>query len=452
MKSFALCFLALLPAAAAVEAAAQTPPPPRDPRIERIVREISPARIAATVEKLASFGTRHTLSDTTDPAHGIGAARRWVKAELERSAARSGGRMTVSFDTFTAPASPRIPRPAVLTNVVAMLRPADTAGSAGRGAIVLSAHLDSRATDVLDASSPAPGADDDGSGIALVLECARALSAAEVRVPVFFIAFTGEEQGLLGSRHWAGLSGARGLRITAELNNDIVGGIRGGDGRVDCLSVRVFSAALSPLDTGAVLARRVALGLENDGASRSLARYAEEVGELYVPGFNVRMVYRGDRFLRGGDHTPFHERGVAAVRFSEADEDFDHQHQNPRTEGEKVYGDLPRFVNAGYCANVARVNAAVAASLAFAPPPPREASLITSSLAYDSRLHWSPEPGAAGYFVRWRETTSSVWQSRAFTADTSLTLAVGKDGVLFGIQAVSPEGDPSLYALPLPAR
>lgn len=428
--------------------------PETDARVAGIVRDISPERIRTRIETLVRFGTRHTLSDTADPEHGIGAARRWIRSEFERSAAASGGRMTVAYDRFMIPASPRVPKPTPSANVVATLLPADTTQHSAKRIIVIGAHYDSRATDIMDAAGPAPGADDDGSGVALVLELARVLSRAETRATIVFICFAGEEQGLFGSRHWAATAAEQRKLIEADLNNDIVGGTMGGNGEADSMSVRLFSEALSPADTGATLARSNALGLENDGPSRSLARYCKEIGEQYVPGFTVRLIYRGDRFLRGGDQIPFHQHGFAAVRFSESKEDFAHQHQTPHMESGIQYGDLPRFVNPAYCARIARVNAAVAASLALGPSRPAHAAMVTRDLAYSTRLAWdrSNQSDVAGYSVRWRETSSPVWQHTLFTPDTTVSLDVSKDDFLFGIQAVDRHGSPSLYAVPLPVR
>ncbi len=435
-------------------AAAQPKIPSKDPRVEQVVRAVSPDHIRANIEKLVSFGTRQTLSNTTDPNRGIGAARRWIKSEFERYATASKGRMTVAFDEFVQPVSPRIPRPTTIVDVVATLRPADTTQPSSRRRILIGGHYDSRVSDILDTVNNAPGADDDGSGAALVLELARVLSTADVRTTIMFVCFAGEEQGLYGSEHLAEEAQQEGWTIDAVLNNDIVGAIRGGDGQVDSTTVRVFSQALSPLDTGSVLKRINALGLENDGPSRSLARYSKEIGERYVPHFSVRMIYRGDRFLRGGDHMSFHQRGFAAVRFSESKEDFNHQHQDIRMENGIQYGDLLKFVNPRYCANIVRVNAAIAASLAFAPQPPAAPSLVIHGLAYGTTLRWDRdhEGGLAGYLVRWRETSSPTWQHERFTADTTLTLTESKDDFFFSVQAVSSQGDPSLYAIPIPAR
>lgn len=443
-------FVCILAIASVVRVEAQQQLPTKDKRIEELLNRISAANIRASIEKLVSFGTRHTLSDTAGATRGIGAARRWIKSEFERYAATSGGRLTVAYDPFVIPQSQRTPNAVAGVNVVATLHPRAHGSELGSRTIIISGHYDSRATDVMDATSDAPGADDDGSGTALVLELARVMATLDTRSTVKFVCYTGEEQGLFGSLHYAESTVRDGIEVEAVFNNDIVGGIRGENGEVDSASVRVFSAAFSQRDTGGVFMRRNALGLENDGASRSLARYISETGALYVPGFIVRMVYRGDRFLRGGDHVPFHQRGNAAVRFSESKENFDHQHQNVRVEKGVEYGDNSRFVNVEYCARIARVNAAAAASIALAPSMPGDAGILVSGLAYDTRLRWKGvhEPGVAGYLVRWRETTSSVWEHSLFTQDTAVTVNASKDDVLFGVQTVDDEGDTSLYAIP----
>lgn len=427
-------------------------PATKNESVAKIVTEISASSIRTTVEKLASFGTRHSLSDTVSQTRGIGAARRWIKSQFDSYAKAGGGKMTVEFHESLVPASTRVPTPSMIVNVVAMLRPR-TRNLQDR-VIVVGGHYDSRASDPMDRASDAPGANDDGSGTALVLELARVFSRHDFDATLVFVAFAGEEQGLLGATHWAGMAKNNGWNVEAMLNNDIVGSVDGGDGSVEKGYVRVFSEAYSPLDTGGVFRMRNTLGLENDGASRTLARYVNETAQRYVPGFGVRMVYRRDRFLRGGDHSPFHERGFAAVRFSVAKENYDWQHQNVRAENGRKYGDLPEFMDFEYCANVARVNGAAAASLAWAPAPPRNVGVLTSQLEYQTTLRWNKntEQDLAGYYVRSRETSSPVWQQSVFTADTSTTLKVLKDDYLFGVQAVDREGNASLVVTPRPVR
>ncbi len=421
----------------------------RNDRVGRIVSQISPANLRSTVDKLVSSGTRHTLSDTVSQNRGIGASRRWIKSEFERIAGQSSGRMSVEFFETVVPPSNRVSTPTKVVDVVATLK-----GRNPERLFVVGGHYDSRATDVLDAASNAPGANDDGSGTALVLECAQVLSNYEFNASIVFIAFAGEEQGLLGATAWAEMAKQKGFHIEGMLNNDIIGSVAGGDGTVESTYVRVFSEAYSPADTGTVFRMRNTLGLENDGGGRSLARYIEEIASEYVPGFGARMIYRRDRFLRGGDHSPFHERGYSAVRFSVVKENYDWQHQNVRTENGKHYGDLPEFMNFDYCANVVRVNAATLANLAFAPPAPANVRVVTTGLGYETTLRWNANKGAdvVGYLVRYRETRSPQWQGRVFTADTTLTLKVSKDDYIFGVQTLGKEGSTSLPVIPVPVR
>lgn len=427
-------------------------PPEINPIVKGLLSEISETNIRKTVDRLVGFGTRHTLSDTVSSSQGIGAARRWIKSEMEKYAAASKGRMTVEFHESIVPASARVPQPSKIVNVVATLRP--LVGSKPERILVVGGHYDSRASDPNDILSNAPGANDDGSGTALTMELARVMARYEFGATIVFIAFVGEEQGLLGAARWAEMAKNNGWNVEAVLNNDIVGSSVSGSGKREASYVRVFSEAFSPVDTGMTFRMRNSLGLENDGASRSLARYVKGVGERYVPGFGVRMIYRRDRFLRGGDHSPFHERGFAAVRFSVAVENYDWQHQNVRMEEGKEYGDLPKFMDFPYCVNVARTNAAVLATLALAPAPPEKAGIVTSRLEYQTTLRWeaNDESDLAGYFVRYRSTSSPEWEHSVFTKDTTLTLDVLKDDYLFGIQAVDKEGNVSLPAIPRPVR
>ncbi len=429
-------------------------PPETNPVVERVVSSIEPSRIHATIEKLAGFGTRHTLSDTSSATRGIGAARRWIRSEFERIASAAGGRMTVRDQLFIAPPSPRIPHPTPIVNVIATLRPEGASPDAAGRIFVVSAHYDSRASEALDSTGDAPGADDDGSGIAVVLELARVISTLHPNATVVFAAFAGEEQGLYGSTFFAQEAVKEGMHIEGVFNNDIVGNTHGGDGGIDSTSVRLFSEAYSPADTGRSFRTKNSLGYENDGASRTLARYIADAGAQYVPGFQIEMVYRRDRFLRGGDQSPFHDRGFAAVRFSEMKENFDRQHQNVRTANGKSFGDVPEWVDGRYCAQIARVNAAALASLCIAPPPPEHAAILTRGLEYSTELEWRRPvfPPVAGYYVRYRRTSMPLWEGRAFTPDTALTLQISKDDHIFGIQSVDRDGNASLEVLPLPLR
>ena len=427
-------------------------PPQTNPYVEKIVKEISAKNIQGSVEKLVSFGTRHTLSDTLSQTRGIGAARRWIKSEFERYARQSNGHMDVEFQGSIVPPSQRVPTPTNIVNVLATLRPSQSGPSSGRF-IVVGGHYDSRASSPMDVKSDAPGADDDASGVALVLELARVMSKHEFDATIIFAAFAGEEQGLIGATALADWAKRQSVNVEAVFNNDMVGSTVDGSGIKENGFVRLFSEAFTPLDTGAAFRQRVSLGLENDGGSRTLARFIKEIGERYNPGFGVQLVYRLDRFLRGGDHRPFHERGFRAVRFCEVKENYDRQHQDIRTENGKEYGDLPKFVDYEYCAQVARVNAAAIATLGRGPQPPAKAEVLTARLENDSNLRWqkNPEGDLAGYLVCYRQTSSPVWEHTVFTADTSVTLKVSKDDFLFGVQAVDKEGNASLVALPRPS-
>jgi hypothetical protein len=427
--------------------------PEKSKIVEKIVSEVSKSSLKAIDARLVSFGTRQTMSDTVSDTRGIGAARRWIFSEFEKAAKQSNGRMTVEYQEGMSPISPRTPKPINIVNVVAMLRPAENTPGSDR-MLLVSGHYDSRATDVSDAQSDAPGANDDGSGATAVIELARVFSKFDFRATVVFITFAGEEQGLFGSTQWAEMAKEKGLHIDGVINNDMIGNTVGGDGKVEAKYVRLFAEGLSPLDTGSVLRRMDFLGLENDGPSRTLARYVQEIGERYIPNHGIKMIYFRDRFLRGGDQSPFHDRGFAAVRLVDARENYDHQHQNVRMENGKQYGDLPQFMNFDYLTQNAKVDAAALASLALAPNAPKNVGIVVSGLAYDTRLRWNknPETDLAGYYVRYRETTAPQWEGKVFTKDTTIDLKRLKDDYLFGVQAVDKEGNASLVSLPVPVR
>jgi len=427
-------------------------PPKKNAYVAKIAKEISPKNLKETIEKLVGFGTRLTLSDTVSDTRGIGAARRWIKSEFERYVQASNGRMSVEFFETTVPPMQRIPTPTKVVDVVATLKPSQPGPSADR-LIVVGGHYDSRPANVLDVNSDAPGANDDGSGTAVVLELARVMSKYSFDATIVFIAFAGEEQGLLGAAAWADMAKKQKLNVEAVFNIDMVGSTVAGDGTKENRYVRLFSEAFSPIDTGASFRQTVALGLENDGGSRTLARYIKEIGERYNPTFGVDLVYRLDRFLRGGDHRPFHERGFRAVRFSEVKENYDHQHQDVRVENGKQYGDLPKFVDYEYCANAARINAAAIATLARAPQPAQKVAILTAQLGYDTVLRWAknPESDLAGYLVRYRQSHSPVWEKAVFTRDTTITLKTSKDEYIFGVQAVDKEGNAGLVTIPRPS-
>jgi hypothetical protein len=314
-------------------------------------------------------------------------------------------------------------------------------------------HYDSRNSDILDVKGDAPGANDDGSGTAVSLECARVLSRLKFPATIIFLTVAGEEQGLNGSHHFAKLAKDQGWNIEAVLNNDIVGGDKSAE--QDHSIVRVFSEGLPAAATEQEIHRIRGLGGENDSASRQLARYIADVGRAYTVGVNPVLVFRLDRYLRGGDHYSFNQQGFAAVRFTEFREDFHHQHQNVRTEDGIEYGDLPKFVDFDYVAHVARLNAATLASLASAPAPPANVHLLTKDLENDSTLTWEKSPGgsASGYEILWRATSSPEWEHVEKVGNgTRTTLKLSKDNVILAVRAVDAQGHRSLPVVPLPER
>src|SRR5580704_1978189 len=427
------------------------PRPPADSQITAALADVSAQRIQANIEKLASFQTRLTLSaqdpDSMKAGHGIGAAREWIKAEFERYAHDCGGCLEVKTDSFTENPGDRIPKPTIITNVYAVLRGTDP--ESAKRIVLVTGHYDSRNSDTFDASGIAPGANDDGSGTAVSLECARVLSKLKFPATIIFLTVAGEEQGLNGSAHFAKMAKDQGWNIEAALNNDIVGGDR--SPQQDPGIVRVFSEGVPLAATDTEVRRIRNLGGENDSASRQLARYVAEVGRTYQTAAQPLIVFRLDRYLRGGDHISFNEQGYSAVRFTEYREDYNHQHQNVRTENGIEYGDLPRFVNFDYVANVARVNAAALASLASAPAPPAKVRLQTKQLENDSTLTWEASPSGASYEVLWRDTASPEWEHAQPVANvTHATLPLSKDNVIFAVRAVDGAGHRSLPVVPQP--
>jgi len=426
---------------------------PSDPRIVSALKQVSPARIQASIEKLVGFQTRSTLSAQDAPSiaagHGIGAAREWIKSEFESYSHDCGGCLEVKTDTFTEGPADRIPEPTEITNVYAVLKGTDP--ESAKRIVLVTGHYDSRNSDTLNITDPAPGANDDGSGTAVSLECARVLSKLRFPATIIFLTVAGEEQGLNGSRHFAQMAKTQGWDIEAVLNNDIVGGDR--SPLQDATVVRVFSEGvpLAAADTDLRLIRN--LGGESDSASREIARYIAGVARTYDSGVKPMLVFRLDRYLRGGDHSAFNREGYAAVRFTEFREDYNHQHQNVRTENGVEYGDLPKFVNFDYVAAVARLNAATLASLASAPAPPAKVHLLTRELQNDSTLTWDPSPGASTYEVLWRTTTSAEWEHAQSAGNaTRITLPLSKDNVIFAVVAADKAGHRSLPVVPTPER
>jgi len=425
----------------------------RDPEIEQMVKEISSDSLKSYITKLVSFGTRSTLSTTKDPKKGIGAARQWVVQKFNEFGRNSNGRLTAFVDTTTLlPDGRRIDSITHLGNAMAILKGTDPNDDR---VYIISGHLDSRVTDVLNRRSDAPGANDDGSGTAAVMECARIMSSHSFPATVIFVAVSGEEQGLLGSGFLAKSAKDKNWNVDAMLNNDIMGSNNSNETNIiDNTRLRVFSEGLSVLDTGRVLTNVRNLGLENDGKSRQLARYVKETGERYVDNLEVVMVYRADRFLRGGDHTPFLQRGYAAVRFTEMNENYNHQHQDLRTEKGVVYGDLAEFMDFEYLRKNTGVNLASLANLAKAPPVAQDVRIDVRNLTNSTTLSWkAPKSGTVtGYYVLIRETTSAVWQKKIYTNQLNITLPLSKDNYFFAVQSVNASGNESLAVVPAVGR
>ena len=481
---------------AAVAAAAQEPAPrvvevhhapapvaSADPKLAAAIASISADHVRADIAKLVSFGTRNTLSSvSTDlPAgQGILPAADWIESEYKRISAECDGCLEVKRDDFTEPGSTearsRIPKPTRLVNVYAILH--GTSQDKAAPWTLVTGHYDSRATDVMNPTLTAPGANDDASGVAVSIESARALSKLKLTGTIVFVAVAGEEQGLNGSRHLAQLAKSEGWPLEAVLNDDIVGGdTTPGETMQDKHVVRVFSESVPAAATPEQQKQILGLGAENDSPSRELARTVAELAPAYFhPGtyraptrhaahstsitdgqlFHPVLELRRDRYLRGGDHSSFNAEGFAAVRFTEWRENFNHQHQTLRSEGGVEFGDYLKFVDLDYVANVARLNAATLASLADAPSPPQTVKVLTRALDNNSELTWEPSafaPPGTTYEVVWRDTDALQWQ-HALSAGpaTSITLGVSKDNVLFGVRAVSSNGQRSLPVPPLPGR
>jgi len=433
----------------------KTSAPARNAQISKLVAEIDARNIENSIRKLVSFGTRNTLSDQNDPNRGIGAARDWLYGEFVKAAQQSGGRMTVEKQTFEQPKGGRVPQPTMLTNVVATLK--GTQAESANRVYVVSGHYDSMCSSPTDAKCDAPGANDDASGTAAVLEMARVMAKYSFDATIIFMTVPGEEQGLLGATHFAEEAKKNNTDIEAMFTNDIIGSSLGGNGVRDPHTVRVFSEGVPSNETQQEATTRRSVGGENDSPSRQLARFIKETSEFYVPSMKVWMIYRRDRYGRGGDHQPFLERGYAAVRFTEPNENYQHQHQNVRIENGIQYGDLPQFDDFNYIANVARVNAAALAALASAPARPKNVALVTG-LSNDTELRWdaNKEPDIAGYEIVWRDTTEAVWTNSRPVGNVRSYIMKGmsKDNYFFSVRAVDKEGNrsPASYPRPLPRQ
>jgi len=445
-------FFFLLTISTACSAAAQTIVQ-RDAAIEQMVAEVSADSLRSYINKMVSFGTRHTLSSTTDKSRGIGAARQWVVQQFQRFGASSGGRMQAYVDTTTLqPDGRRVNTAISLGNAMAILKGTDTAD---KRIYIISGHLDSRVSDVMNAKADTPGANDDGSGVAAVLECARIMSKKSFPATIIFVAVSGEEQGLLGAAFLAEKAAQNEWNIDGLLNNDIMGSNNSSETNIiDNTKLRVFSEGLPAFELEKAAASIRNMGSENDGRSRQLARYVKEVGERYVDHLEVMLIYRNDRFLRGGDHTPFVQRGFAAVRLTEMNENFNHQHQDLRTKNDTVYGDLTSFMDFEYLRKNTAVNLATLANLAKAPSVPQDVKVDVKDLTNSTLLYWraSKNGNVKGYYVLLRETSAPVWQKKFFTKDLSMRLPYSKDNYFFAVQAVNENGNESLPVMPAVGR
>jgi len=425
----------------------------KDPAIEKMVKEVSPDSLQSYIASLVSFGTRSTLSTQTDAKKGIGAARLWVLNKFNEFAKQSGGRMSALIDTTTlAPDGKRIDATLVVGNVVATLKGSDPTDNR---LFLISGHLDSRRTNVMDRTGDAPGANDDGSGTAAVIECARIMSKYSFPATIIFVAVSGEEQGLLGANYMAGKLKKENRNLEAVLNNDIMGSNNSSETNIiDNTRIRVFSEGLPAYELDKNAANIRQLGLENDGKSRQLARYVKETGERYVDNLEVVMVYRNDRFLRGGDHTPYIINGFTAVRITEMNENYNHQHQDIRQENGVQYGDLAIFMDFEYLRKNTGMNLACLANLAKSPSMPQQVTVDVKKLDNYTALSWqNPASGKfRGFYVLMRETTSAVWQKKFFTKQTSIRMPYSKDNYFFAVQAVSEEGNESLPVVPVVGR
>lgn len=421
----------------------------RNQDIDQMVKAVSQDSLKSYIAQMVSFGTRNTLSDMKSKTKGIGAARNWVVGKFNQFAKQGDGRLSAYLDTTTfKPDGKRVDQPTLLGNAVAILKGTDPND---KRVYVVSGHLDSRVTDVMNRTSNAPGANDDGSGVAGVIEAARIMSRYKFPTTIIFVAVSGEEQSLLGSGFMADKAKKEGWNVDAMLNNDMIGSNNSSETQIiDNTRLRVFSEGLPAyeLDKNAKSIRQ--FGLENDGKSRQLARYVKEVGERYVDQLEIKLIYRNDRFLRGGDHTPFVENGFTAVRITEMNENFDHQHQDLRTENGIKYGDLQEFMDFEYLRKNTGVNIAVLANLAKAPSAPIEVKIDVKNLSNASQLYWkAPLSGnVKGYYVLMRETSSPVWEKKFFTSATKITLPYSKDNYLFAVQSVGNEENESLAVVP----
>lgn len=428
--------------------AAEVPVPSTDqPLLRAVAADVDPKALESTIRSLVGFGTRHTLSETQSDTRGIGAARRWVKTRFEAISKDCGGCLTIETPSEVVTGR-RVPAPTEVMNVLAIQKGTTDPSRV----IIIAGHLDSRVSDVMDFTSDAPGANDDASGVAAVIEAARILSKHRFPATLVFAALSGEEQGLYGGKVLANHARAKGWKVEADLNNDIVGNSRGQSGVMNNTQVRVFSEGTKAVETPEQANSRRYNGGEVDSPSRNLARYLDGLAERYLNNFDVVMVYRTDRYGRGGDQVPLLEAGYPAVRVTEAAENYDRQHQDLRTENGRPYGDTIEGVDFAYLAQVTRLNTVAMASLASAPAPPSGVK-IEGAVSPDTKVSWTATPGAAGHRVWWRGTTDPTWRFNRWapTGTSTVLKDVVIDDWFFGVSSVSQDGWESPVVFPGPA-
>jgi len=426
----------------------------RDPEIKKMVDEISKEKIEQDVRKLVSFHTRHNMSLQNDPSQGIGAAWNWIKSEFEKNIEASDGRLEVKFEEYSVGGKgQRIPHQVKLKNVIATLKGTNPDDDR---IIVISAHLDSRATLDNDSTGYAPGANDDGSGVAAILELVRIMSTRKFSSTIVFMAVSGEEHGLYGAKFMATKAKQENLNIIAMINNDMIGNSGSSETLInDNTRVRVFSEGVPAFETEQMTAMRKFTSGENDSKAREFARYIKETGERYVEQINVTLVFRNDRFGRGGDHTPFCQEGFTAVRICEYNENYDRTHKIPAVVNGIQEGDLPEYVDYEYVRKNAGINLATIANLALAPYEPVNCGIITGRLTNKTTLRWeSPLKGVkpTGYYILMRETIQPSWEKKIFVQGNEATVPYSKDNYFFGIQSVDALGHESISVFPGQAR
>lgn len=423
----------------------------RKASIAQMIDEISAENLEKYVRDLSDFRTRHSLSKGTNNKEGIDASQAYVLELFRSFEAQAGGRLSATIDYFTVPSDGRrIPQDVQMGNVMATLKGTDPTDDR---IFMVTAHIDSRATDVMNAKIDAPGANDDGSGVAAVIELCRIMSKREFPATIVFVALTGEEQGLKGANHLAERAKNENWNLVALLNNDMLGNSNSSQTNInDNTRVRIFSEGIPAAETERMAAIRRYTSSENDGKARQLARYMKELGERYVDQLEVKLIYRNDRFLRGGDHTPFVQQGFTAIRVTEMNENYYRQHEDVRVENGIQYGDLPEFVDFEYMRKNTGLNLASLASLASAPSEPQNVGIDVRRLTNTTTLRWeAPAIGKAkGYYVLMRETDQSMWQKKFYTEDLTLTIPYSKDNYFFAVQSVGQEGDESLAVFPQP--